>query len=228
MTTNPTIKALIHVRAGSERVKNKNIRPFAGSSLLEIKIRQMQRIRGVDSVVVNSDSNEMLTIAKECGSETVKRDPYFSSSSVPMNEVHRNMAENFDGNIVICTPCTTPLVKDETIEKALEIYLSSLELYDSLNTAHSLKEFMFLDNKPYNWDISKTPRSQDLPNILGLNFAVNIISKELWYERGHVIGKNPNISEISDIESIDIDNEIDFEIAEFLFTRSRLCSHDLK
>ena len=58
------IKALIPVRAGSQRVKNKNIRPFADSSLLEIKIKQMQRIKELDGVIVNSDSDEMLDIAK--------------------------------------------------------------------------------------------------------------------------------------------------------------------
>ena len=45
------IKALIPVRSGSVRVKNKNIAPFAGSSLLEIKIRQMLRIPELDGVV---------------------------------------------------------------------------------------------------------------------------------------------------------------------------------
>ena len=39
------IKALIPVRAGSQRVKNKNIRPFAGSNLLEIKVKQMLSIK---------------------------------------------------------------------------------------------------------------------------------------------------------------------------------------
>ena len=52
-----TIKALIPVRSGSVRVKNKNIRPFAGTTLLEIKIRQLLRIPELDGVVVNFNSN---------------------------------------------------------------------------------------------------------------------------------------------------------------------------
>ena len=64
------IKALIPVRSGSVRVKNKNIAPFAGSSLLEIKIRQMLRIPELDGVVVNSNSDEMLQMAQRLGAET--------------------------------------------------------------------------------------------------------------------------------------------------------------
>lgn len=39
------MKALIPVRSGSLRVKNKNLKPFAGSSLLELKVRQLLKIK---------------------------------------------------------------------------------------------------------------------------------------------------------------------------------------
>ena len=46
----PKIKALVAVRSGSQRVKNKNIRPFAGSTLLEVKIRQLKKIKELDGI----------------------------------------------------------------------------------------------------------------------------------------------------------------------------------
>ena len=61
------IKALVAVRSGSVRVENKNIRPFAGSSLLEIKLSQLKRIRNLDGIVVNSNDKEMLDIACRMG-----------------------------------------------------------------------------------------------------------------------------------------------------------------
>ena len=75
-------------------MRNKNIRPFAGTSLLEIKIKQMLRIKGLDGVVVNSDSDEMLDIANSLGVETFKRDSYYATSTVSINEVYKNIAEN--------------------------------------------------------------------------------------------------------------------------------------
>ena len=49
--------------------------------------------------------------------------------------------------------------------------------FDSLNSAHLVKEFLFKDNLPINYDLRHQPRSQDLPDIAALNFAINIISR---------------------------------------------------
>ena len=56
-----TVKALVAVRSGSMRVKNKNLRPFAGSSLLEVKVKQLMRIPNLDGV---DTVDEQVTIAK--------------------------------------------------------------------------------------------------------------------------------------------------------------------
>ena len=61
------VKAIITVRSGSKRVKNKNLKPFANSNLLTVKIKQMQRIKGVDAVQVNSNDDTMLQIGKDLG-----------------------------------------------------------------------------------------------------------------------------------------------------------------
>ena len=60
MKINMKIKALVAVRSGSQRVKNKNIRKFVDSSLLEIKINQLKRIKELDGIVVNSNDEGML------------------------------------------------------------------------------------------------------------------------------------------------------------------------
>ena len=67
------IKALIAARSGSMRVKNKNIRPFAGSTLLEVKIEQLLRISQLDGIVVNSNDEEILGIAQKYGVEKIKK-----------------------------------------------------------------------------------------------------------------------------------------------------------
>ena len=67
------IKALVAVRSGSMRVENKNIRPFAGSSLLEVKLNQLKRIPNLDGIIVNSNDDYMLKIAASMGCEIVKR-----------------------------------------------------------------------------------------------------------------------------------------------------------
>ncbi len=212
------IKALVAVRSGSMRVQNKNLRPFAGSSLLEVKLEQLKRIKGLDGIIVNSNDDTMLGIAAKMGCETVKRDPYYASNEVSMSDVYKNMAENCDCDVIAYINVTNPLLKDETIEKAIEEY-KAMQDFDSLNSAHLVKEFMFLDNKPVNYDLQNQPRSQDLPDYYALNFAINIISKEKMIECKNVVGKKPWIYGIDEIEATDIDNPIDFDFSEFVFKK---------
>ena len=216
------IKALVAVRSGSVRVENKNIRPFAGSTLLDIKIRQLQRIHALDGIIVNSNDDYMLSIAEKYGCETVKRDEYYASNSVSMSDVYKNMAENCACDVIAYINVTNPLLHDDTIIKAIEEYKNNSDKYDSLNSAHLIKEFMFKDNLPINYDLRNQPRSQDLPDIYALNFAINIISKDRMIECKNVVGYKPYIYGIDEVEATDIDNPIDFDFAEFVYSRMKL------
>ena len=211
------IKALVAVRSGSVRVKNKNIRPFAGSTLLEVKLAQLKRIPEIDGIIVNSNDDEMLKIAADMGCETVKRDEYYASNSVSMSDVYRNMAENCDCDVIAYINVTNPLLKDETISKAINMYMDNTDKYDSLNSAHLIKEFVFKDNLPINYDLRHQPRSQDLPDIYALNFAISILSREKMIECKNVVGYKPYIYGIDEVEATDIDNPIDFEFAEYVY-----------
>lgn len=212
------IKALIAARSGSLRVENKNIRPFAGSSLLAVKIEQLKRIKLLDGIVVNSDDDEILSIASGLGVDIVRRDPYYASNTVSMSDVYKNMAENMDCDVIVYANCTNPLIKDDTITRIIEFYKEH-EDYDSVNSAHPIKEFLFKDNLPINYDLRFQPRSQDLPDIYALNFAVNVISKQKMIDCKNVVGVKPYIFSIDQVEATDIDNQIDFDFAEFVYKR---------
>lgn len=215
------IKALVAVRSGSMRVKNKNIRPFAGSTLLEVKLAQLKRIDSLDGIIVNSNDPTMLNIAQNMGCETVLRDPYFASNTVSMSDVYKNMAENCDCDVIAYINATNPLLEDKTIVDAITSYKKMVAegAFDSLNSAHLVKEFLFKDNLPINYDLRHQPRSQDLPDIAALNFAINIISREKMIECKNVVGYHPNIYLIDEVEATDIDNPIDFDFAEFVYRR---------
>lgn len=223
----PVIKALIAARSGSVRVQNKNIRPFAGSTLLEVKIEQLKRVANIDGIVVNSNDDEILSIAGKLGAETVKRDPYYASNIVSMSDVYKNMAENMDCDIIVYANCTNPVIKDETIYDIVDFFNKHKEEYDSVNSAHLLKEFMFRDNMPINYDLLHQPRSQDLPDIAALNFAVNVLEKDTMINCKNVVGLHPYLFNIDQYEATDIDNPIDFFIAEQLYVKTVIEKKDL-
>lgn len=216
-----SIKALIAVRSGSIRVKNKNIKPFADSSLLEIKIKQLLEIPSLDGVVVNSNDDTMLDIARQLGAEAVKRDEYFATSEVSPNELYVNMAENFPADTVVFANATNPLITNDTIIKCIQTYKEAKD-FDSINTVNLVKEFLWLDGKAINYDPTKKPRSQDLPDIVSINHAVNVIDRKLMIERKDIFGYNPYLYPVDKVEAIDIDDMVDFEFAEFMYKKLRL------
>ncbi len=211
-------KALILVRAGSTRVKNKNIKPFANSNLLEIKIKQLLRIKELDSIIVNSECDEMLEIAKNLGVETFKRDPYYSTNEICPNDLYRYVAENSKCDTLVFANATNPLIKDGTISECINFYYETKE-YDSVNTVNEVKEFLWLGSKAINFDPCNKPRSQDLPEILSLNHAISVIDRNLAIKRKDILGAKPYFKILDKIEGADIDYEVDFQFAEFVYKK---------
>ena len=215
------IKALIAVRSGSVRVEHKNIRAFAGTTLLDIKIRQLLAVNGLDGIVVNSNDEDILNIARKYKVELVKRDDKYASNTVSMSDVYENMAQNIDTDVVMYSNVTNPLMRIDTIEKMIERFREGGD-FDSLNSVNSIKQFMYLDGKPINYDPMNQPRSQDLPDIVAINFAISLLSRAHMIEYKNVVGRKPELYTISDIEAVDIDTMLDFKTAEYLYKLEHL------
>lgn len=209
--------AVIAARSGSVRVKNKNIRPFCNSTILELKIKQLKRIKKIEQVIVNSNCDEILEIARKSGAECVKRDECFATNTANMSDVFENIALNVDSKYIMYANATNPIVKDESYIKAIELFFENEEKIDSLTTCHDIKEFLYLDNKPINYDPKNQPRSQDLPNIIALNFAISILSKENMIKFKNILGAQPYFLKLDETESIDIDTSFDFFVAEKVY-----------
>lgn len=210
--------AVIPVRKGSQRVENKNSKDFAGSSLLKIKIEQVKRVGVFDDIVVSSDSEEMLEIASSLGVGAHARDPVYCMGNTPMKEVYRYLGKEFSSyKDLAYINVTNPLLKDESLTSCVSAYKNRTHEVVSVNTVHEVKDFMWYNGKPVNYDPSNQPRSQDLPDYVSLNFACNIISTSIMSHQGVIVG-TPHIGIVIDkIQAVDIDDVYDFEIAETLY-----------
>lgn len=218
------ISAVIPVREGSTRVKNKNIREFAGSSLLEIKIQQLMRIKAIHKVIVSSDSKEMLQVAERLGAiPHVRPVAYCDEKSKSFNEVVSYIAENaVSDDVMMWAPCVCPLLMDQTIEKGIMKFEEIEEgkiTADSVATVKLTKEYLFNENGPINFSIQKHVPSQQLPNWYTVVNGFFLARRENMAKWGFVYGPRPHLLEIEKHESIDIDDETDFNIAEHLFCR---------
>jgi CMP-N-acetylneuraminic acid synthetase len=199
------------------RVENKNIRPFCGSTLLEIRVKQLMNLSFLDGVVVSSNDPAMLDLARNLGAETHQRDDYFASNTVSMSEVYENMASSIKCDDVMYALVTTPLVTNESFINAHKLYSELSPEYDSITTVADVKEFLIKDGKPFNYDGNKIPRSQDLPDIVKLTFCISILPRMMMVEKRSCLGKNPFFFKLPQEQSVDIDTPFDFKMAEMLY-----------
>ena len=70
------IAAVVAVRKGSQRIPNKNIKPFGKSNLLDMKLDLLKSVRNIDEIIVNSDCDKMLDIGLQHGVSIHKRSEY--------------------------------------------------------------------------------------------------------------------------------------------------------
>lgn len=215
------IKALVAARGGSQRVKEKNTRRFASTTLLDVKLAQLTRINGLDGVVLSSEDPRILSYADRYDCTALRRPARLASSEAVMSDVYEFMAESVDADVIVYANCTSPLIMDSTVEDLIQEFRRHDDDadFDSINTATSVKEFLVLDGKPLNYNPTAQPRSQDLPPIVALNFAINIIHRETMIARKNVLGSAPQIHLLDDLQGVDIDTPLDFAIAEFLYTQ---------
>ena len=214
------IVAIIPVKGDSERVPKKNMRKFCGTSLLEVKINQLKAVKGFDQILVSSENDDVLRLANSLGVSTHKRDSYYSTSSVPMSEVYSHLADIAQYDTVAWVNVTNPLVNSEVYDEAIAKYHKlSKKKYDCLMSVYELKEYVFYNEKPVNFEPYPWPRSQDLKGLSVPSFAINIMSREDLKSNGTLVGKSPYFFYIDPLLSTDIDVQSDFDFCEMMFSR---------
>ena len=216
------ITAIVPVRKGSQRIKNKNLKKFAGKNLLRIKLEMLKKIDIIDNIVVNSDSDDALSIASEYGVEQFRRKDYFASSECNNSDFFHHLAENTDTDFIMYSPCNAPLILEETYYDFISRFRNGLDRSESLTTASLINRHLWLDGNPINYDPSNAPSTQDLPDIFGLNSGLSLISKDNMIKYRNIVGSKPSFYKLDDYEAVDVDRPIDFEFAEFLYLKYRL------
>lgn len=214
------ITAVIPVRKGSRRIKDKNIRPFAESTLLQNKIDQLKRVQGINTIVVSSDSEKMLDVARQNHVTAVRRpQEYCDEASRTFNEVVRYIAtEEVRTEIMMWVPCVCPLVSSKKIEEGIHLFekIRNQEIQaDSVATAALIKEYLFDEKGPINFSIENHVPSQKLPDWHYITNGFFIANRKDMIKWGFVYGPQPYLCEVNKLEAIDIDDEFDFSFAEY-------------
>ncbi len=218
------VAALVPMRHESKRVPGKNYRPFAGRPLYHHIIDTLLSCPLISEIMIDTDSPLIIEDAKK-NFPTVRlidRPEDLRADDVPMNDVLLHDVSMIDAQWYLQTHSTNPLLGAETISAALDALLSATDRYDSLFSVTALQTRLWdAETRPINHDPSRLLRTQDLPPVFEENSNIYIFTREVIEERHNRIGARPLMFEIERLESLDIDEELDFVIAESLFKQQR-------
>ncbi|MBD3842542.1 MAG: acylneuraminate cytidylyltransferase family protein [Campylobacterales bacterium] len=215
------------MKGNSERVKNKNMRDFAGAPLYHAVMKSLLASKHVEKVVINTDSEVIAQDAKEHFGDKViiiDRPVEIQGDFVSMNDVIAYDLSQLDGEYFMQTHSTNPLLKTETVDKAIEKFFDGLNTYDSVFGVTKVQtRFYDKDANPINHNPEELLRTQDLEPMYEENSNFYIFSKESFKNAGDKrIGVKPQIFEVNKLEAVDIDEEEDFTLAELLYKNREL------
>lgn len=221
-----TIAALMPLKGHSERVPGKNLRPLAGKSLYRWMVDTLLAVDEIGEILIDTDSQEIIKdIEKYYPNSkviTFERPEYLLGDFVTMNtlieyDITRTKADTF-----FQTHATNPLLKAETIRKAIKAFVDDDE-HDSLFTVNRLQTRLYCsDGRALNHNPKKLIRTQDLDPVYEENSNGYLFTRESFAAAGNKrIGLKSMMLEMNTLESIDIDEESDFVFAETIVSLER-------
>ncbi|MBF7071568.1 acylneuraminate cytidylyltransferase family protein [Aliarcobacter butzleri] len=228
MYNNKTFLAIIPARGGSKRLPRKNVLDLCGKPLIAYTIEAGLKSDYIDKVTVSSDDEEILEISKKFGAETVKRpDELASDIATTFDAIKHTIDNNIDkyDYIVLLQP-TSPLRNEKYIDEAIELLeekkanaiISVCEMEHSPLWSNTLPDNGSM--KGFLRDEILNKRSQDLEKYYRLNGAIYICKTDKLIEnKGFFIKENIFAYIMDRKSSIDIDEEIDFKMAEILILK---------
>jgi CMP-N-acetylneuraminic acid synthetase len=215
--------AFVPMRSGSKSILDKNIRKIAGRPLFEWSMDALVESSKIDEIVVSTDSKKYKEIILEYNSEikVVYRSKESSKDEASTEEcvlefLEDNKEEYKDWNIFL-VQITNPFLTSDIVSKAIQL---KHDFVDSiLSVVDITGHFIWMYNKPMNYDISDRPRRQDIieEHLYMENGSIYLTSVEnfLKYKNrltpdgiGHVFMDKNTLFEIDEPEDFNIIEKI--------------------
>jgi CMP-N-acetylneuraminic acid synthetase len=218
------IVALLPMRQDSQRVPGKNYRPMAGRPLYHYIVETLLECRELAEVVVDTDSPDIMRGLADSFPQVriLDRPLHLRGGEVPMNEVLLYDTGQVEADFYLQTHSTNPLMQPETVSQAIQTLLEIYPTYDSLFSVTRWQSRLWDGlGRAINHNPAILLRTQDLPPVYEENSCLYIFARETLSSRRNRIGERPFLFEIEAAEAWDIDEEIDFQIAEFLLTHRK-------
>jgi CMP-N,N'-diacetyllegionaminic acid synthase len=218
-----SVLAIIPARAGSKRIRHKNIRHFAGRPLIAHTIEQARSSDVIDRVIVDTDSPELAAVARKYGAEVpFLRPAHLADDHSPVIDSvfhllgRLNKEENYTPSHILILQTTSPLREVEDIEKCWHLMQSSkaTTLVTVCATRPKPKDLAWLvGDKVTPTHLAANPKKV----LYGYNGFVFLVETKALLKEKQIITKKTAGVVCSEWRSIDIDVPEEWALAELLF-----------
>ncbi|MEW5870909.1 MAG: acylneuraminate cytidylyltransferase family protein [Chloroflexota bacterium] len=219
-----SIAALIPMRHHSQRVPGKNYRPLAGKPLFHHIIETLLECPEINQIVVDTDSQPVVDglRAHFPQVQVLVRPEHLRADHIPMNEILAYDTEQVQADFYLQTHSTNPLLRPQSVSKAIQALLANYPAYDSLFSVTRLQTRLWDQlGRAINHNPAILLQTQDLPPVYEENSCLYIFTRRTLLARRNRLGERPMMFEISPAEAWDIDEEIDFAITDFLMSEAQ-------
>jgi len=214
------IVALVPMRHHSVRVPGKNYRNLAGKPLFHHILNTLKAVPELGSTLVDTDSPVIMEgLSKHYPNViALSRPEHLREDLIPMNEILIHDTGAVQADYYLQTHSTNPLLRPETVSDAIKTFLENIPEFDSLFGVTRIQTRLWDQlGRPINHNPNVLLRTQDLPPIYEENSCIYIFKRETLISRRNRLGERPLMFEIPSIEAWDIDEELDFTVADTLY-----------
>lgn len=208
--------AFVPMRHTSVRVPGKNYRPIAGKPLYGYILDTLLQVPEINQIVVDTDSPIILEgLARDYPMVIgMERPEHLRADTVPMNNVLLHDTSLVKSDWYLQTHSTNPMVRAETIQRAIHTLEADYPNHDTLFGVTRLQTRLWdANNQPINHNPAELLRTQDLPPVFEDNSCLYLFQRKSITKFGTRLGARPLMFEIPAAEAVDIDDELDFTIA---------------
>ncbi len=220
------VVAIILARGGSKGIPGKNIIDFCGKPLIVWTIEQFQRAKGVDSIWVSSDSEEIFAIGRSCNVETIRRPDELSGDTATSESgwlhaleiIERKAAGYVD--IVIAPQVTSPLRESADIVRGIHNFRE--QNCDSMFSCSVAEDLFFWEKladgtlRSINYDCRNRSRRQDIPKQYIENGSFYIFRPEILRQYNNRLGGKIGFTQMEFWKMFEIDSMEDLKMCEAL------------
>lgn len=209
--------AFIPMKLNNERLPGKNVKRFDdGTPLADVMFRKLASLykQELDEIYVYcSDPSIKEYLPPEI--RFLKRPEELDGKNVHGTEIYRAFVKEKDADIYVLCHVTSPFIETEHIARCIGAVKSGK--YDSAFCAKKIQNFLWKDNKPFNFILNQPPRTQDMEPIFMEQSTPYVFTKEVFRQYGARTGITPFICECVETECVDIDYPEDFELANMIY-----------